>query len=261
MKQINKKLKSYINKYKLNDLINYHDFKVKKHALMETVDRKNRTPVFPEWYDLVNLHRKIIDNKIINVMEFGVGYSTIVMAHALKINEKKYGKYVKNNFRKKEPFKVFSIDSDKKFINYNNSKIKKLNLKNYCKLIYSKTYLSTFNDRICSYYNTLPNILPDLIYIDGPGLYDVENSINGINLRSIERFPLSGDLLKIEYTLLPGCIIIIDGRKTNGRFLKNNFQRNWKYKEDYKNDYCEFYLNEKPIGQINKKQINFSKNT
>ena len=45
MKQINKKLKSYINKYKLNDLINYHDFKVKKHALMEiktSVDCSNR---------------------------------------------------------------------------------------------------------------------------------------------------------------------------------------------------------------------------
>ena len=71
--------------------------------------------------------------------------------------------------------------------------------------------------------------------------------------------PISGDLLLMEYMLLPGCRIIVDGRKTNARFLKNNFQRNWKYSENDKFDFCEFQLNEKPIGNINKKQIKFSK--
>jgi len=38
----------------------------------------------------VQLHKTILQNKIINVLEFGVGYSTIIMADALRINEKKY---------------------------------------------------------------------------------------------------------------------------------------------------------------------------
>ncbi len=259
MKKINKELQSYIKKHKLDDLIGYYEYDVKKHSLMETVDKSYMVPFFPDWSDLVRLHKTIIDKKIINVLEFGIGYSTLVMSHALKINEKKYSKYVKNNFRKKEPFKVFSIDSSKQFIKQNLKKIKKLNLEKNCQLSYSDAYLGTFNDRICSYYRNLPNILPDLVYIDAPGLYDVKKSVNGINLRSVERFPISGDLLKIEYTLLPGCIIIVDGRKTNARFLKNNFQRNWKYKENDIFDFCEFYLDEKPIGEINKKQILFSK--
>jgi hypothetical protein len=181
------------------------------------------------------------------------------MADALRINEKKYKKYVKENFRKNEPFKVFSIDSDKKYINFNIKKLKKLNLDKYCSVKFSKNYLGTFNGRICSFYKSLPNVLPDLIYLDAPGQFDVQGSMNGINFRSIERMPLSADLLLMEYMFLPGCKIIVDGRKTNARFLKNNFQRNWKYLENDKYDYCELYLDEKPIGDINKKQINFSK--
>ena len=119
--------------------------------------------------------------------------------------------------------------------------------------------MGKYNGKICSFYKKLPNILPDLIYLDAPGQFDVKGSINGINFRSIERMPLSADLLSIEYMLIPGCRIIVDGRKTNARFLKNNFQRKWDYKENFKNDFCEFYLNEKPIGNINLKQIEFSK--
>ncbi len=259
MKQISPSLIKYIKKYKLNKLINYYDFTKKEYDLFDTVNINYNSPFYPDWYDLVQLHKTIVKNKIINVLEFGVGYSTIIMADALRINEQNYKEYVIKNFRKNEPFKIYSVDSDKKFIKSNLKKLKKLNLDKYCHISFSETYLSTFNGRICSYYKKLPNVLPDLIYLDAPGLFDVKGTMNGIHFRSMERFPISADLLQLEYMLLPGCRIIIDGRKTNGRFLINNFQRNWKYIENDKYDYCELYLDERPIGNINKKQLKFSR--
>ena len=46
---------------------------------------------------------------------------------------------------------------------------------------------------------------------------------------------MNGDLLSLEHFLLPGCLIVLDGRTANARFLISNFQRNWRY------DYIEKY--------------------
>ena len=70
---------------------------------------------------------------------------------------------------------------------------------------------------------------------------------------------MNSDILKYEHFLNPGTIILTDGRTANARFLKANFQRKWKYKFDEKNDQSLFYLNEKPLGRFNKKQMNFYK--
>jgi len=69
--------------------------------------------------------------------------------------------------------------------------------------------------------------------------------------------PMSCDILKIEHFLTPGTIILIDGRTANARFLKSNFQRNWKYIHDKKNDQSIFLLNEDSLGYVNNAQLNF----
>ena len=69
--------------------------------------------------------------------------------------------------------------------------------------------------------------------------------------------PMSCDILKIEHFLKPGTIIVVDGRAANSRFIKKNLQRNWKYFYNSINDQHIFFLNEKPLGQLNKKQLNF----
>ena len=72
--------------------------------------------------------------------------------------------------------------------------------------------------------------------------------------------PMVNDILKIEYFLTPGTIIVTDGRGANAQFLKDYFKRNWLYKFDYINDQHIFYLNEKPLGKYNKLQLEFYKN-
>ena len=70
---------------------------------------------------------------------------------------------------------------------------------------------------------------------------------------------MNSDLLEIEPILLPGTIIVTDGRTANALFLKNNFQRNWKYYYDKKRDQHIFYLNDIPLGTHNEALLKFYK--
>ena len=64
-------------------------------------------------------------------------------------------------------------------------------------------------------------------------------------------------ILKFEYFLIPGTIIISDGRAANVKFLKDFFRRNWIYKYDKKSDQHFFYLNDKSLGKHNDKLLKF----
>lgn len=102
--------------------------------------------------------------------------------------------------------------------------------------------MTTFNHRICTEYEKLPLVNPDFIYLDGPGQECSIGSNSGINVKHQDFMPMSIDILKIENFLIPGTIILVDGRTINARFLKNNFQRSWKYIHDKNNDQSIFFL-------------------
>jgi hypothetical protein len=117
--------------------------------------------------------------------------------------------------------------------------------------------VDAFNGRICTYYENLPNVNPDLIYLDGPDQHNTIGDIRGIHTREMERLPMAADLLAIEHFLLPGTLIIVDGRTANARFLKANFQRNWEYSYSADFDQHFFELIEPPLGPYNAIQIEF----
>ena len=254
-----KSILDYVKKYDLDKLLLEKDFNKYTYNIYDTVNPKNNNPFNVDWFDLVYLHKKIITNKIINVIDIGLGHSTIIMADALSRNKVKYGSYVEKNIRKKNPFVVYSVDASKHWIKEFKLRKDYLKLKKHINLQHSSVYIGTFNDRICSYYSNFPNIAADLIYLDAPGMYDIKGSLDGSNFRNVERVPLAADILRIEYFLMPGTTIVVDGRFANARFLKNNFQRKWSYKEDMKNNFTEFKLIESHIGKYNKRQIDFSK--
>ncbi len=209
----------------------------------------------PELNDLYLLHQYTLKYKRTTILEMGTGWSTFIFAHALNINKKKYHKEIKN-LRRNNPFEVHCVDDLKKYINYSKKRIPK-NLRNVVFFHYSKVEMSTFNEKICTNYKKLPLINPDLIYLDGPDQFNVKNKINGITTNHKDMMPMSADILKIEHFLTPGTIIITDGRAANARFLITNLQRKWAYKYDKINDQSIFFLNEKPLGIYNEKQIKF----
>jgi hypothetical protein len=253
-----KSYKGYLQKYSLHNLI---DVDIKNYGSIDkkiirspyySVNPNLQEPYSAELDDLVRLHHLVISRKVTTILEFGVGKSSVIFDDALKINKNKHSKYIKN-LRRTNPFECFSVDNNKKWI----SVCKKTAKTKLVKYHYSKCTVSTFNGRICTFYDKLPNICPDLIYLDGPDQFSPIGQIRGINTRNADRLPMSADILAIEHFLLPGTLIVVDGRTANARFLKTNLQRNWSYNHSKEYDQHYFELTEKPLGIYNKKQIDY----
>jgi hypothetical protein len=247
----------YIFKNKIDKILKISfnkNIKLNKKILKDpytTVRKKIKNPFPPELDDLCRLHYLIVSRKVNTILEFGVGKSTVIFNDGLIQNRINYQQYVKNNLRIPNAFFCYSLDNYKTWVNKVKSEYKLTNVR----FKISTLKMSTFNSRICTFYNNLPNICPELIYLDGPGLHSVEGNIRGISTKSEDRLPMAGDILTMEHFLLPGTLIVVDGRTANARFLKCNFQRDWIYCHDVKNDQHFFELCEEPLGIYNEKQI------
>lgn len=240
-------------KVNLKSLGGFED-KIKKD-LWSSVDKHNQIAFPAEMDDLIRLHYLVVSRKVTTILELGVGKSTSVFDHALSYNKKTYFDYVKNNLRRSDIFQCYSVDSSKKWIKSCKKSFKTQNVNYY----FSKCRTGTFNDRICTFYDSLPNICPDFIYIDAPDQHSVLGNVAGLSTRHDDRLPMSGDVLRLEPFLLPGTLIVIDGRTSNARFLLNNLQRKWEYYYESNYDQHFFELIEEPLGRYNKKQLDFTK--
>ena len=219
-------------------------------------------PAMPELDDLYNLYQYILINKRTTVLEFGSGWSTLIFSLVLRELRNKFSNEVKL-LRRNNPFELFVIENEKKYLNITRNRIQKFNkylkINDPIKINYHLTdvEMSTFNDRICTQYKKLPLCNPDFIYLDGPSQFNVKKDINGINTRHKDMMPMVSDILKFEHFYTPGTIIVCDGRAANAKFLRDNFQRNWKYLSDKKSDQHIFYLDDPILGKYNELQIKF----
>tara|TARA_B100001057_G_scaffold499219_2_gene609052 strand:- start:5246 stop:6049 length:804 start_codon:yes stop_codon:yes gene_type:complete len=219
-------------------------------------------PTMPELDDLYNLYQYILLNKRTTVLEFGSGWSTLIFSLALKELKNKFSNDIKK-LRRNNPFELFVIENEKKYLNITRNRIQKFNkylrIKNPIKINFNLTdvEMSTFNDRICTQYKKLPLCNPDFIYLDGPSQFNVKKDINGISTRHKDMMPMVADILRLEHYYTPGTIIVCDGRGANAKFLKDNFQRNWKYVNDKKSDQHIFLLKDQILGKYNKLQVKF----
>jgi hypothetical protein len=188
----------------------------------------------PQQKDLERLYGLIVKHRATTVLEFGCGYSTIIIQKALGENEWWYGNLKdKPKIRNPNLWECHSVEVHETWIKevkqhtdwviFHNTSV-------------HKVYLEM---RICHEYHTLPKILPDFIYIDGPDPFDVWP----INM------PMSADLIRIEPLLIPGTVVVIDGRVNNARFLQRNLQRDWSVRME--NDVTIMELDEPRLGKIN----------
>jgi hypothetical protein len=220
----------------------------------QSVDPENHIPFSTELDDLIRLHYLVTSRKVTTILEIGVGKSTVVFDHGIQKNKLKYADFVKNNLRRSNPFECHSIDNNKKWIE--TTKLNNPLLENvvfHC----CPCHITTFNDRICTLYDNFPNICPDLIYLDAPDQFSPIGDVRGISTNHPDRLPMSADILAFEHFLLPGTLIVIDGRTANARFLKTNLQRDWDYHHSEEYDQHFFELKESPLGIYNKRQIEF----
>ena len=255
MSELTAEVVDYVKDHKLDILLDSEVTPVKK-SIYESVDPKVVAPKSPEWDDLVRLHKIIRSRRVTTVLEFGCGYSTLIFADAIEKNRQDFGDFVTANLRRSNAFEVHSVDDMAKYIKIAKNRLP-TNLKSSVKFTKADVLMTTFAGRICTEYSNLPNICPDFIYLDAPSQDSAKGEISGISTRHPDRLPMSCDLLKIEHFLLPGTIILVDGRTANARFLRTNLQRNWLYQHDVLNDAHVFELIEAPLGRYNKAQIEF----
>lgn len=205
----------------------------------------------PQKEDLERLYDLITLNFSTTVLEFGCGYSTFVIAKALEFNKATF-EALENKpvMRNSNLFKCFSVDTNLKWIDEVKSKLNN-------KIVtfkWSYAFTGTYQSQLCSYYKTLPDIVPDFIYLDAPDPKDVRTNqnVNGLSFKYCQdRTIVAADILLMEPTLIPGTIILIDGRTNNARFLQRNLQRSWTVVYDAENDYTFLGLDEPRLGKIN----------
>ncbi|WP_120495687.1 hypothetical protein [Kiloniella sp. EL199] len=223
----------------------------------ERAKPENTTPYPPQLDDLARLHKLVRSRKVTTIMEFGVGYSNLVLADALYKNSIDFkDDILKLDLRRNNLFELHCIEVSQHWIEISKNRIPQ-HLRGIITYHQSNVEITTHQGRICHRYNKLPNICPDFVYLDAPHPFDVEGEKNGISFRHNDRVVLSSDLISIEYLLLPGTLIVIDGRTTNARFLKDFLKRPWQYTYNEKGDVHLLELKEKPLGEINKRQIKF----
>ena len=232
----------------------------KKRNINKIINPWSSKTYSPELIDFYMLHAYIILNKRMTILEFGSGWSSLILAHALMLNKKKYTKHVKR-IRKKNIFELHILENEKKFLEITKKRNNKF-LKGFNKISYhlSDCQMTTYNGQFCTEYKKLPLVNPDFIYLDGPDQFKIKKRINNFTTSHEDMMPMVCDILKFENFLIPGTIIIADGRKANSSFLLNNFKRNWLYFYDESNDQSIFYLNDKSLGPINNEILKFYKN-
>ncbi|MDC0983307.1 hypothetical protein OAR28_04440 [Amylibacter sp.] len=202
--------------------------------------------------DICYIHKLVRKRKPFTTLEFGVGFSTLTIAHALMLNKLEFDALKDQpKVRNTKMFKHYVVDTNEFWLNNTQSKFP-LQLAPFVEFNYSKTHITMLgNLQVCSLYEKIPDVIAEFIYVDAPDPKDVTGSINGLTFQCPERTVMSGDLLLMESTFLPGTFILVDGRTNNVRFLKNHFKRDYEFTWDQKFQRSTFELTEEKLGPYN----------
>ena len=253
--------KEYIESYNFKNILNLSEIdenpsQKKFFSPNFSVDPENKIPFPAELDDLTRLHYITRNRKVTTILEFGLGKSTLIFGNALALNRKENFNFSSTKLRRGNLYECHSVENYRSWIKECKKLIPEILIKNKTLNIHlTKVEISKFQDKLCTYYSSLPNISPDLIYLDGPDQFSAKGNLRGLNTRHKDRMPMSADILTIEHFLQPGTLIIVDGRTANARFLKTNLQRNWGYLHAEDWDQHFFELQENPLGPYNKIMI------
>ncbi|WP_333834460.1 hypothetical protein [Rubrimonas sp.] len=223
----------------------------------DAVSLENVTPYPPDLDDLARLYDLVRRRRVTTILEFGSGYSTAVMAAALEENRLDFADAPAFlALRRNNPFELHSVDGSAAWLETTATRIP-----DWCRdrasMHRSDVSIGLFADRLVHYYNDLPNVCPDFIYLDGPMQHDVAGEVGGLHFRHNDRTVVAADIARMEWLLLPGTYVLVDGRTNNARFLRANLQRDWNYSHEPEADVHSFELVEPPLGALNQRQLAF----
>lgn len=227
---------------------------LREEGVLEHLFEGNEVEIDPKWDDLARLYVLVRQRKPFQILEFGSGFSTIVMAIALKKNWEDYLKISREQNIDEPAFQkpsLCALESSEIWMENTCNKLHKAKLDHLSEVLFSEVSIAEYDSQICHFYKHLPDIVPDFIYLDGPDPVTVSGTVNGLSFKNPKRTVMSGDLLKYESTLLPGFFLIIDGRTNNARFLERNVKRNYEIQYHPTADVTTFELSESKLGRKN----------
>lgn len=161
----------------------------------------------PDFSDFWFLYQLVRERKPRCILEFGSGSSTVVLAKAL---------YDNNLERPGAKGYLHSID-DKRYWADVTQSIMPPFLRDVCEVRHVPTAEIEHEGALCWRHTRLPDVVPDMIYLDGPS-FTKERQI-------------AVDILDMEHKLPAGCILIIDGRARNTAFLRKHLSRPFRFRE------------------------------
>lgn len=243
--------RAYIEDQGLDKLLDFRENEHYREKTFDAVDGSLQHPFPPQPADLVRLHQLVRARKCFTALEFGTGYSTVVLADALRKNQADWDTLErKPEIRNRFMFQLFSVDASKDWLERVKARFPG-DLAGRVHFSHSEVEAGTHNGQLCHYYKTLPNIVPDFIYLDGPAPGDVQGGVRGLDFQCEERTVMGADLLLMESVFLPGTFILVDGRTNNARFLARNFTRDYEIDWDRESDITTFELREERLGKYN----------
>jgi len=182
----------------------------------------SNTEIPPDASDLANLYRLIAERRPRVVLEFGVGYSSLVICAALRAN------LAKANVRGH----LYVVDSEKKWIENTRNKFES-DLLEFISFQYSPISVKVFDNTLCHTYDSLPDVSPNFVYVDGPsgasGEEEISGEINGLGFTG-GRPVVGADVLLYESSAPLDFFILVDGRWETCRFLGTHLRNKYRHR-------------------------------
>jgi hypothetical protein len=209
-------------------------------------------PYGPELDDLHHLYALARRTAAVSIMEFGSGWSTLVLALALHENATSFGSTY--DVRHPNPFRLLSVDASAEYSQLSIGRLP-VELRAHVDAHVSTVRLVEWQGQLATAFDDLPAFVADLIYLDGPEPGQVTGAIDGVALSDPHGLPMAADLLRLEPMLWPESTIVVDGRTANARFLRANLRRSWDHLRDPYGDRTTLFLDETAFGEISARHV------
>jgi len=175
----------------------------------------DQSEISPVYLDLSFIHKLIRTRKPENVVEFGVGFSTLAIGHALSMNGSG---------------QLFTVDANEHWLDNTLRKLPDF-LTPVVTLTHSPVRCHLLEGQLCSLYDQLPNVRPDFVYLDAPSGSDVQGAVHGLNfnMNGTHRPAIAADPLLYESTASRTFFMLVDGRARNVEFLRANLKARYRF--------------------------------
>lgn len=181
---------------------------LRKRGCLDLLASRPAEALAPDVVDSWFLYRCVRARKPRCVLEFGSGFSTSILAYALWENQRESAM---------DGGMLYSVETDPHWLEVTRRYLPS-HLQHLCQLWLTDLEVVEYQGTSVFRHVKLPEIVPDFLYLDGPGLIDGKTT------------KISADLLDLEESFPPTFYMVVDGRWPCVRFLREHLKRRYIFK-------------------------------